>query len=59
MYYVSEALARARTHYTELEKMAYALVMASHKLQHNFLAHDITVLTSYPVGDMFCNREAT
>ena len=33
--------------------------MASHKLQHYFLAYDITVPTSYPLGDMFRNREVT
>ena len=47
------------THYSELKKIAYALLMASRKLQHYFLAYDITVPTSYPFGDMFHNREAT
>ena len=56
---MSEALARAKTQYTKLEKKAYSLLMASRKLQHYFLAHDITVPTSYPLGDMFCNQEAT
>ena len=59
VYYISEALAGAKTRYTELEKIAYALLMASHKLQHYFLTYDITVRTSYPLGDMFHNREAT
>lgn len=58
MYYVSEALAGPKTRYTELEKMAYLLVMASRKLRHYFLAHDITVPTSYLLGDMLRNREA-
>lgn len=39
--------------------MAYLLVMASRKLRHYFLAHDIMVLTSYPLGDMLRNKEAT
>lgn len=51
LYYVSEALAGP--------KIAYALVMAYRKLRHYFLAHDITVPTSYPLGDMFWNGEAT
>ena len=59
VYYVSEALARAKTRYTKLEKIAYALLMASRKLRHYFLAYDITVPASYPLGDMFRNREAT
>jgi hypothetical protein len=59
VYYISEALAGAKTRYTELKKIAYALLMASRKLRHYFLAYDITVPTLYPLGDMFCNREAT
>lgn len=59
VYYVSEALAGPKTWYTEPKKMAYLLVMASRKLRHYFLAHDIMVLTSYPLGDMLRNREAT
>lgn len=59
VYYVSEALTGSKTHYTELEKIAYALVMASRKLRHYFLAHDIMVLTSYPLGNMLRNKEAT
>ena len=43
------------TRYSELKKIAYALLMASCKLRHYFLAYDITVPTSYPLGDMFYN----
>lgn len=59
LYYVLEALAGPKMRFTELEKIAYALVMAYRKLRHYFLAHDITVPTSYPLGDMFWNWEAT
>ena len=59
VYYISEAFVGAKTCYTELEKIAYALLMASRKLRHYFLAYDITIPTSYPLGDMFRNREAT
>ena len=59
IYYVSEALQGARTRYTELEKLAYALLMASRKLQHYFLAHPIMVQTSYPLSLMLRNKDAT
>ncbi|KAF0898621.1 hypothetical protein E2562_008204 [Oryza meyeriana var. granulata] len=42
VYYVSEALGGPKLRYTKLEKLAYALVMASRKLRHYFLAYDIT-----------------
>lgn len=48
VYYVSEALQGAKIRYTELEKLAYALLMASRKLRHYFLAHTIVIPTSYP-----------
>ena len=41
IYYVSESLQGAKVRYTELEKLAYALLMASRKLRHYFLAHTI------------------
>lgn len=36
VYYVSEALYSTKTHYPELEKMIYGVVMASRKLKHYF-----------------------
>ena len=59
IYYVSEALAGPKRFYSEMEKMAYALVMASRKLLHYFNAHKITVPTSLPLHDMFENCKAT
>ena len=59
MYYVSEALQGAKIRYTELEKLAYALVMASRKLWHYFQAHSITVLTSYPLALTLRNKDAS
>ena len=36
VYFVSEALSRAKLNYLELEKIAYTMVMASRKLKHYF-----------------------
>ena len=46
VYYVSEALVGPKRFYSEMEKVAYALVMASQKLLHYFMAHKIIVPTS-------------
>ena len=59
MYYVSEALQGAKVRYTELEKLAYVLLMSSRKLRHYFMAHAITVPTSYPLALMLRNKDAT
>jgi hypothetical protein len=44
--------------YSELEKIAYAVVMATRKLRHYFEAHKVTVLTNQPLNDLFINKEA-
>jgi hypothetical protein len=57
VYYISEALAGAKLNYSELEKIAYA-VLISRKLKHYFQAHEITVPTSQPLGDILRNKKA-
>ena len=42
-----------------MEKMAYAVVMAARKLRYYFQSHEIKVPTSFPLRDMFENREAS
>ena len=36
VYFISEALSGAKLNYTEVEKVAYAVLMASRKLKHYF-----------------------
>ena len=59
IYYVSEALQGAKTRYTELEKLAYVLLMASRKLRHYFLAHTIIIPTSYPLALLLRSKDST
>ena len=56
---VSEALSRSKLVYSKMEKMAYAVVMAAKKLRHYFQSFKIKVPTSFPLRDMFENREAS
>ncbi|XP_066373140.1 uncharacterized protein [Miscanthus floridulus] len=35
------------------------MLMATWKLLHYFTYHKVTVVTSYPLGDIICNRDAT
>jgi hypothetical protein len=46
VYFVSEALSGAKLNYSELDKIAYIVVMASRKLKHYFQAHCIKVLSA-------------
>ena len=58
VYFISEALSGAKLNYTEVEKIAYAVLTASRKLKHYFQAHGILVPTSLPLQDLLRNKEA-
>jgi hypothetical protein len=59
IYFVSEVLSLSKKNYTELEKVLYAVLMASRKLRHYFQAYHIIVPSSQPLMDIMRNREAT
>jgi hypothetical protein len=59
VYFVSESLSGSKLLYSELEKIAYAVVMATQKLRHYFEAQKVTVLTDQPLNDLFINKEAS
>ena len=50
IYFVSEALNGSKLLYSEMEKMAYAVVMAARKLRHYFQSFKIRVPTFFPFG---------
>jgi hypothetical protein len=51
IYFVSEALSRSKLLYSELEKIAYAVVMATRKLRHYLWqpAQENTILLPKPI----------
>jgi ribonuclease HI len=59
IYYVFEALSGSKLFYSEMEKMAYAVVMSKRKLQHYFQSHNISIPTAFPLRDMFEIKEST
>jgi ethanolamine utilization protein EutP (predicted NTPase) len=59
VYFVSEVLSDSKTQYFHIMKLAYALLITSHKLSHYFQAHQIKVHTSSTLGKILNNREAT
>jgi hypothetical protein len=59
VYFVSKVLSLSKKNYTELEKVLYAVLMASRKLQHYFQAFHIIVPSSQPLKDIMRNIEAT
>jgi hypothetical protein len=59
VYFASEALSGSKIFYSELEKIAYAVIMAARKLRLYFEGHRIRVITNQPLNDLFANREAS
>ena len=48
VYFVLEALSGSKIYYSEIEKIAYAVLTAARKLKHYFQAHKIKVPTNHP-----------
>jgi predicted glycosyltransferase len=58
-YFASEALSGSKLFYSELEKIAYVVVMAARKLRHYFEGHRIRVIMNQPLNDLSANKEAS
>ena len=58
VYYISEVLSETKTRYPQIQKLLYAVVLARRKLRHYFEAHPVTVVSSFPLGEIARNREA-
>jgi hypothetical protein len=59
VYYVSEVLTASKCNMTELEKISYAVIMASRKLRHYFEAFKVRVTSDRGLGELFHNPEAS
>jgi hypothetical protein len=59
VYYVSKVLTASKCNMTELEKISYAIVMASRKLRHYFEAFKVWVTSDRGLGELFRNLEAS
>jgi len=58
VYFVSEVLSETKVRYPQIQKLIYAVILARRKLQHYFLGHPITVVSSFPLGEIIQSKEA-
>jgi hypothetical protein len=58
VYYISEVLYETKARYPQIQKMVYAMVLARRKLRHYFEAHPVTVVSSFPLGEIIRNPDA-
>jgi hypothetical protein len=59
VYFVSEVLSESKARYQPVQKLLYAVLITSRKLRHYFQEYSISVVTDYPLGDIFQNQYAT
>ena len=59
VYFISEVLSKTKMRYPQIQKLLYTVVLARRKLRHYFEAHPVTVVSSFPLGEIVHNREVT
>jgi ribonuclease HI len=59
VYFVSEVLSESKPRYQPVQKLLYAVLITSRKLQHYFQEYSISVVTDYPLDDILRNQDAT
>jgi hypothetical protein len=52
VYYISEVLSETKARYPQIQKLLYAVVLARRKLRHYFETHPVTVVSSFPLGEI-------
>ena len=59
MYLISKVLSDSKTRYPQIQKLLYAILITKRKLRHYFDSHQVTVVSSFPLGEVIQNPEAT
>jgi hypothetical protein len=59
VYFISEVLSDTKVRYLQIQKLLYAIVLTRRKFRHYFEGHPVTVVSSFPLGEIVQNREAS
>jgi ribonuclease HI len=59
VYFISEVLSEIKIRYPQIQKLLYAVILTRRKLQHYFESHPVTVVSSFPLGEIIQCREAS
>jgi hypothetical protein len=59
VYFISEVLSETKICYPQIQKLLYAVILTRRKLRHYFESHPVTVVSSFPMGEIIQCREAS
>jgi ribonuclease HI len=59
VHFISEVLFETKIRYPQIQKLLYAVILTRRKLRHYFESHLVTVVSSFPLGEIIQCREAS
>jgi ribonuclease HI len=59
VYFISEVLSDTKIRYPQIQRLLYAVILTRRKLRHYFKSHPVTVVSSFPLGEIIQCREAS
>jgi hypothetical protein len=59
VYFISEVLSETKIRYPQIQKLLYAVILTWRKLRHYFESHLVTVVSSFPLGEIIQCHEAS
>ena len=59
MYFISKVLSDSKTRYSQIQKLLYTILITKRKLRHYLESHIMTVVTSFPLGEVVHSQDAT
>jgi hypothetical protein len=52
VYFISEVLTKTKIHYPQIQKLLYTVILTRRKLRHYFESHPVTMVSSFPLGEI-------
>jgi hypothetical protein len=59
VYFIREVLSETKIRYPQIQKLLYVVILTRRKLRHYFESHPVTVVSSFPLGEIIQCREAS